>query len=170
MSFFNFKKRILPLAIVLLVLIIVWQVQQKPSAPNVQFQSLQQQTVALKDLRGKMVMVNFWATTCPGCVAEIPKLVETWQQYHQQGFEVIAIAMQYDDLKQIQNFVQQKQLPFIVTYDADGSLSQAFGNITVTPTAFVLDAQGHIINKTIGDFNFAKLHESLKQQLKSATL
>ena len=117
-----------------------------------------------------MVMVNFWATTCPGCVAEMPKLVETWQQYHQQGFEVIAIAMQYDDLKQIQNFVQQKQLPFIVTHDADGSLSQAFGNITVTPTAFVLDAQGHIINKTIGDFNFAKLHESLKQQLKSATL
>ena len=170
MSFFNFKKRILPLAIVLLVLMIVWQVQQKPSVPNVQFQSLQQQTVALKDLRGKMVMVNFWATTCPGCVAEMPKLVETWQQYHQQGFEVIAIAMQYDDLKQIQNFVQQKQLPFIVTHDADGSLSQAFGNITVTPTAFVLDAQGHIINKTIGDFNFAKLHESLKQQLKSATL
>jgi len=170
MSFFNFKKRILPLAIVLLVLMIVWQVQQKPSAPNVKFQSLQQQTVALKDLRGKMVMVNFWATTCPGCVAEMPKLVETWQQYHQQGFEVIAIAMQYDDLKQIQNFVQQKQLPFIVTHDADGSLSQAFGNITVTPTAFVLDAQGHIINKTIGDFNFAKLHESLKQQLKSATL
>ncbi len=170
MSFLTIKKRILPIAIVLLLVLIVWQLQQKPSAPDIQFQSLQQQTITLKDLRGKTVMVNFWATTCPGCVAEMPKLVETWQQYHQQGFEVVAIAMQYDDLKQIQNFVQQKQLPFIVAYDADGKLSQAFGNITVTPTAFVLDPQGHIINKTIGDFNFAKLHESLQQQLKSASL
>jgi peroxiredoxin len=57
-------------------------------------------------------------------------------------------------------------LPFIVAYDAQGSISQAFGNISVTPTAFVLDPQGKIINKTIGDFNFAKLHQQLQEQLK----
>ncbi len=170
MSFFRYKKIIFPAIIFLLLGLLAWQLQQKPAAPEVEFQSLQQQTVNLKDMRGKVVMVNFWATSCPGCVAEMPKLIETWQQFHQQGFEVIAIAMQYDDLQQIQNFVQQQQLPFIVAYDADGRLSQAFGNITVTPTAFILDSQGRMINKTIGDFNFSSLQQSLKQQLSSTLL
>ena len=161
----KFKSIFIGLSVLILLALIAWQLFNKPSAPAVQITTLQQQQIALADLRGKTVMVNFWATTCPGCVAEMPKLVSTWQQYHQQGFEIVAVAMQYDDLAQIKNFVAQHQLPFIVAYDAQGSISQAFGNISITPTAFVLDPQGKIINKTIGDFNFAKLHQQLQQQL-----
>lgn len=153
----------LSLLILLLVGLLAWQLYNKPSAPNIAFTTLDQTKLNLHALRGKTVMVNFWATSCPGCVAEMPQLVKTWQQYHAQGFEIVAVAMQYDDLATIQHFVSQHQLPFIVTYDAQGQISQAFGQVTVTPTAFVIDPAGKLIQKSIGEFNFATLHQQLQQ-------
>jgi len=163
----NTKKKILiPFIIIFLLAILLWQLQQKPLAPDVKFTTIQQQELSLSQLRGHMVMVNFWATTCSGCVAEMPQLIQTWQQYHEQGFDVVAIAMQYDDIQQIKNFTEQRKLPFIVAHDVDGSVSREFGNISLTPTAFVVDPQGHIISKTIGDFDFKQLQQHIKQYLK----
>jgi peroxiredoxin len=162
------KKIFIPLFIFLLLSILLWQLQQKPLAPAVKFTTIQQQQISLEQLRGHMVMVNFWATTCSGCVAEMPQLIQTWQQYHDQGFEVVAIAMQYDDIQQIKNFTAERHLPFWVVHDEDGTLSQAFGGVTLTPTAFIVDPQGHVMSKTIGDFDFNRLQQQIKQYLKLA--
>lgn len=74
--------------------------------------TLQGKTIPLSSLQGKMVLVNFWATDCPGCIEEMPELINTYQQYKDKGFEVVAVAMPYDKLQQIITYSQNNALPF----------------------------------------------------------
>src|SRR4051812_48429318 len=96
---------------------------QVPEAPQVQFKTLAGDKIATSDLRGKVVLVNFWATSCVTCMAEMPRIIETFNKYKGQGFETIAVAMDYDPPNYVLNYSQQKQLPFKVALDIDGSVA-----------------------------------------------
>src|SRR5512135_2728071 len=100
----------------------------KQAAPQATFTTLTGEKVTLESLRGKVVMVNFWATSCPGCVKEMPELVNTYQKYHSQGLETVAVAMSYDPPAYVKQFTERTGLPFTVALDTDGSAAQAFGN------------------------------------------
>ena len=138
---------------------------QKPAAPQMAFTALAGEKIALDSLRGKVVLVNFWATSCPGCIKEMPDLVKTWQKYHSRGLETIAVAMSYDPPEYVRQFAEKNDLPFTVALDADGSVAQALGNVRVTPTTLVIDKQGQIIQQYVGEPDFAKLHALIEGAL-----
>lgn len=143
----------------------IWQV---PQAPQVRFKTLAGENISTSDLRGKVVLVNFWATSCVTCMAEMPRIIETFNKYKGQGFETVAVAMDYDPPNYVLAYAQQKQLPFKVALDVDGSVAKSFGNVRLTPTTFIIDKRGRVIKQYLGEPDFAQLHALLEAKLKEA--
>ena len=98
-------------------------------------------------LRGKAVLVNFWATSCVSCVKEMPQIVATHQRFKARGFETLAVAMSYDPPAYVANFAQTRQLPFGVVIDNTGAIARAFNDTQITPTTFLIDKRGAIVAK-----------------------
>jgi peroxiredoxin len=117
------------------------------------------------DLRGKVVLVNFWATSCTTCVAEMPKVVATYEKYKAQGFETLAVAMSYDPPAYVSNFAQSRKLPFGVVIDNTGAIAQSFGQVQLTPTTFVIDKRGGIVKQFVGEPDFPALHALVEKLL-----
>ena len=138
------------------------------AAPDVSFVKLDGQRMALKDLRGKVVMVNFWATDCTTCIGEMPKMIETYNKYHAQGLEFVAVAMSYDPPSYVINYTETRKLPFKVAMDSDDKLANAFGNVKLTPTTFLIDKNGKILRRYVGEPEFAELHQLLEKELAAA--
>lgn len=159
------QKLILPLLLLLLLGGLALALMQKNAAPAASFMTTAGETLELKQLRGKMVVVNFWATSCPGCIEEMPKLVATYQRYHSKGLEIVAVAMSYDPPSHVVNYAKQHALPFPVALDAKADVAAAFGNVQVTPTSFVIDKQGNIVRHIVGEIDFAALETLLAQAL-----
>ncbi|HAN55287.1 MAG TPA: thioredoxin [Betaproteobacteria bacterium] len=146
-----------------LVALLFVSLTQKTTAPEVTFTDLNGKKISMQSLRGKMVLVNFWATSCPGCITEMPLIVETYKRYHAKGFEVIAVAMAYDPPNYVMRFNQERALPFPVALDIQGNLARQFDNVQLTPTSFLIDQNGHIVEQTIGELDFVKLRKQLDQ-------
>ena len=134
-------------------------------APPVTFISLSGEKISTESLRGKVVMVNFWATSCVSCVREMPQMVETYNKFKGQGLEFVAVAMKYDPPNYVINFTETRQLPFKVALDSGGDIAKAFNDVQLTPTTFVIDKQGRIIKRYVGEPDFAKLHQLLQDKL-----
>ena len=151
---------------VIVVALLIWSA--KPAAPQVTFVSLKGEKITTADLRGKVVLINFWATDCAVCVKEMPHLVSTYRKYRAQGFETIAVAMKYDPPNYVLNYVEKTALPFTVTLDPMGELARAFGDVKLTPTTFVIDRQGRIVTRILGEPDFAALHALLEEKLRES--
>jgi peroxiredoxin len=136
------------------------------SAPEVRFATLSGQSFATSELRGKVVLVNFWATSCVVCVKEMPRMVETYKKYAPRGYEMVAVAMSYDHPNQVAEFAKSRDLPFQVALDADGAIAKSFGEIRVTPTTFVLDKRGRILKRYLGEPDWAEFHDLLDKALR----
>ena len=158
-----------PLLIAVAVLAVAgalfYALMEKPGAPAATFTTLEGKQIALSDLRGKIVLVNFWATSCPGCIKKMPDMIETYNQYKGRGFEVIAVAMSYDPPNYVASFVKTRQLPFPVVLDVNGEHARAFGNVQVTPTTFLIGKDGSILEHKLGDYDFVKLKALLDREL-----
>ena len=137
----------------------------RPAAPAVTFVSLQGEKITTASLRGKVVLVNFWATDCVTCVKEMPEIVATHNKYRDRGFETIAVAMRHDPPNYVLNYTEKNRLPFKVALDPLGDLAKAFGEVKLTPTTFVIDRQGNVVTRILGEPDFAKLHALLEQKL-----
>ena len=135
------------------------------AAPDVTFINLQGTRIALSSLRGKVVLVNFWATSCATCVKEMPQMVETFNRYNAKGLDFVAVAMAYDPPNYVLNYVQTRQLPFTVALDPQGTLANAFGEVRMTPTTFLIDKQGKIIKRYVGEPDFPALRQLLESAL-----
>ena len=143
-----------------------WALSQRAGpAPNATFTALDGTKFSTNDLRGKVVLVNFWATSCTTCVHEMPKMVETYQRFHDSGLDFVAVAMAYDPPNYVVNYAETRKLPFRVAIDADGNAARVFGDVQLTPTTFVLDKQGRIVKKYLGEPDFAELHRLIERQL-----
>lgn len=138
---------------------------QREAAVNSSFLLLDGSRVTMAALRGKVVLVNFWATSCATCVAEMPALVETHQRYAAQGYDTIAVAMSYDPPAYVQRFAQSRGLPFKVALDHDGQIAKDWGDVRLTPTSFLVDAQGLIVKRYVGAPDFAALHRLIQDLL-----
>lgn len=137
---------------------------QKP-APMVTFVTIKGEQIAINDLRGKVVLVNFWATDCAVCLKEMPQLVATHQKFHARGFETVAVAMRHDPPIRIVDYAEKNRLPFKVAFDPVGAHAKAFGEVALTPTTFVIDRRGNIVARILGEPDFKKLHELLEKKL-----
>ncbi len=137
-------------------------------APESSYVLLDGTTISAEQLQGKVVLVNFWATSCTTCVAEMPQLVSTHQKFKGRGFETLAVAMRYDPPSYVVNFAQTRQLPFKVAIDNTGSVAKAWGDIQLTPTTFLIDKQGQIVKRYVGAPNFAELHTLIDKLLSAS--
>lgn len=135
------------------------------AAPDVTFVNLQGTRIPLSSLRGKVVMVNFWATSCATCVKEMPQMVDTYNQFKAKGLDFVAVAMSDDPPNYVVNYAQTRQLPFTVALDPQSTLAQAFGDVKMTPTTFLIDKKGKIIKRYLGEPDFAALHQLLETAL-----
>jgi len=135
------------------------------SAPDVTFTSITGEKVSMQSLRGKVVMVNFWATSCTTCVHEMPQMVQTYSKFKDRGLDFVAVAMSYDPPNYVLNYAQTRNLPFKVALDTQGDLAKQFGDVQLTPTTYVIDKSGKIIKRYVGEPSFAELHQLLDKAL-----
>lgn len=135
--------------------------QQVPAAT---FTLLSGQKLSTSDLKGKVYLVNFWATSCETCMKEMPQMVDTYNRFKGRGLEFVAVAMQYDAPMYVVNYTNTRQLPFKVAMD-DGTAAKQFGNVQLTPTTFVVDKNGTILKRYVGEPQFAELDKLLQKAL-----
>ena len=120
-------------------------------APNISLQLIDGGKINLSNLKGKPVLITFWATSCPGCIKEIPHLIELYDELHSKGLEIIGIAMPYDRPDYVMEMAKRAKIPYLVAFDLKGEAVRAFGKVTLTPTSFLIDDEGKIVKKKIGE-------------------
>jgi peroxiredoxin len=134
-------------------------------APAVSYTLLDGSKATTESLRGKVVLVNFWATSCVTCVAEMPRIVETFNKFKGRGYDTVAVAMSYDPPAYVSRFAQSRGLPFGVAIDNTGAIAKNFGDVKMTPTSFLLDKQGRIVKRYLGAPDFAALDKLIGELL-----
>ncbi len=134
-------------------------------APESSFVLLDGSTVTSQHFQGKVSLVNFWATSCTTCVAEMPELVATYNKFKDKGYETVAVAMRYDPPSYVVNFAQTRQLPFKVAIDNTGAVAREWGDIQLTPTTFLMNKRGEIVKRYVGTPNFTELHQLIEKLL-----
>ena len=117
------------------------------------------------DLKGKVTLVNFWATSCVTCVAEMPKIVATYNKYKLQGYDTMAVAMSYDPPSYVVNYAETRKLPFKVTIDNTGAVAKAWGDVQLTPTTYLVNKRGEIVKRYVGEPDFVALHQLIEKLL-----
>lgn len=127
-------------------------------APESSFVLLDGSRLTTAQLLGKVTLVNFWATSCTSCVAEMPQLTATYEKFKDRGYETLAVAMSYDPPAYVSNFAQRRELPFWVAIDNTGAIAKAFGDIRLTPTTFLIDKRGRIVKRYVGAPDFTALN------------
>ncbi|WP_341676888.1 TlpA disulfide reductase family protein [Niveibacterium sp. SC-1] len=138
---------------------------QHAPAPDVAVTRLDGQTLNTGALRGKVVFVNFWATTCTTCVKEMPEVVATYRKYADQGFETLAVAMSYDNPAWVRDYKERAGLPFTVAQDLSGKAAEAFGDVRLTPTSYLIDRKGRIVQSFLGEPKWDSLHAQIERLL-----
>jgi thiol-disulfide isomerase/thioredoxin len=158
------KLRTDPLTVLLLALLVyfwfrppAWVSDEIRPLPAIHFELLDGRAVTLEALRGKVVLVNFWATWCPYCRHEMPDMQRFYDDWRSHGFEIIALS-QDDDPQAVRAFLAQNGYTFPVAM-ADASHAAAFGGVSRLPTSFLIDKQGRLRKKISGQVHYARLED-----------
>ncbi len=157
-------------AVVVIALVVgaLFMFTQKPPAPDVAFSTLQGERFRTADLRGQVVLVNFWATSCGVCIEEMPALKATQEKFEARGYRTVAVAMDYDPPARVSAFVARNPLPFTFVHDRDGSIAHGFDKVRLTPTSYLINRHGEIVHKFLGEPDFDKLHALIDRLLAEA--
>ncbi len=139
----------------LLISLPFWLSKHNPYTflPDTVFTTITGQKISLLELRGKPVLLTFWATTCPSCIKEIPDFISLYDRFHPKGIEIIAIAMTYDPPNRVVETARDKQLPYSVVLDLTGNYAEAFGHVWATPTTLLLNREGAVVKRILGRFD-----------------
>ena len=150
-------------------LLIAGQSDTQQMVPTFKVSEISGKVLSQEDLKGKVSIINFWATSCTTCVKEMPEMIQTYNKYKMDQLEFIAVAMSYDPPMYVVNFAKTRQLPFHVAMDSDGSVAKAFGKIQLTPTTLVINKKGKIIKRYVGEPNWDEFHQLLEKSLAEKT-
>ncbi|MHB8913274.1 MAG: TlpA disulfide reductase family protein, partial [Lysobacter sp.] len=141
----------------------------RPAAPDATFVLLSGRKLTTAQLRGKVYLVNFWATSCATCIKEMPQMIQTDQRFKGRDFAFVAVAMSYDPPDYVAQYARSRHLPFEVARDADGSVARAFFGVRLTPTTFLVDKRGRIVKRILGEPDFPELDRLIQRELASST-
>ena len=133
-------------------------------APAFTLQDLNGKDVSLADFRGKVVIIDFWATWCPPCVKEIPHFIELYEQYKDKGLAMLGISLDREGAGVVKAFVQKYQIKYPIMM-TDGKVDKAFGPITSIPTTFLINSAGNITKKYVGYNSKAVFEADIKKLL-----
>jgi cytochrome c biogenesis protein CcmG/thiol:disulfide interchange protein DsbE len=132
-------------------------------APQFARADLSGRQVHLADFRGKLVLLNFWATWCAPCRKEMP-LFSKWQRdYGAQGLQIVGVSMD-DDLTLVKQVLAERPVAYPIVM-GDAKLGAQFGGVLGLPLSFLIDAQGRIVARFQGDNDLARMEAKLKEQL-----
>lgn len=137
-------------------------------APRFSYTLLDGAQASTDALRGRVVLVNFWATSCATCVVEMPQIVATHNTFQGRGYDTLAVAMNYDPPALVARFAESRHLPFGVAIDNTGEVARSFGDVQLTPTTFLIDKRGKIVKRYLGAPDFAALNRLIEQLLAEA--
>jgi peroxiredoxin len=137
----------------------------KDMAPTVGYTLLDGKQSTTDQQRGKVLLVNFWATSCTTCVHEMPQIVATHEKFKGRGFDTLAVAMSYDPPAYVINFAETRKLPFGVAIDNTGAIAKSFGQVQLTPTSVLINKRGEIVKRYVGEPDFVALHQLVEKLL-----
>lgn len=137
-------------------------------APNFQLRDMNGQVVALSDLRGKVVLLNFWATWCGPCRIEMPAMERLYRTFDRKDFEILAVSTDAQGVAVTRPFQQENQLTFPILHDADFRVGLSYGARTL-PMTFMVDRQGIVRQQIFGarDWEASEAHQLIQMLMKS---
>jgi thiol-disulfide isomerase/thioredoxin len=144
---------------------LAWWQTRPVAAPAVDYVRMDGSAARLADLRGQVVLVNFWATTCVICRQEMPELAALHRRHAPRGFQTLAVAMQYDPPAAVVNYLSERPLPFEVALDNTGAIARAFGGVVGTPTSLLIDRAGRVVWRHVGAPDFVALDRQVQDLL-----
>ncbi len=147
------------------LVIMLWPEPARRGVAETEFQLLDGRKITLASLRGRPVLVAFWATSCKPCVEELPDLIRLYKELHPKGFELIAVAMPYDRPLDVQNFVRERNVPYPVALDVEGSTVRAFDGVPYVPMAFAISPEGKITYQQAGRLDIPKARRIIEAGL-----
>jgi peroxiredoxin len=161
---FNYRAVIL-VFLAAAVLLVFWALKQKDSfildtlkvgrpAPNFEFPGLDGKIVSLADYRGKVVLVNIWATWCPPCIDEMPSMEKLYNELKGEDFEILAVSIDAQGIKSVAPFMKAYKLSFPALIDTAGTIKNLY-KATGIPESFIIDKEGILIKKIIGPLDWA---------------
>ena len=125
------------------------EAKQRKPAPAFTLRDANGSSVSLSDYRGKVVLLNFWATWCGPCKMEIPWFIDMEQQYKSKGFEVVGVSMDEDGWTAIKPYIAEEKVNYRVLL-GDDSIGDLYGGVEALPTSFVIDRDGRIAYVHVG--------------------
>ena len=128
--------------------------------PNFEGKTLDGRPIAVLGFRGKYLLVDFWATWCGPCVAELPNVLAAYEKYNAKGFEVLAVSLDRDEAE-LRKFVDEKKIPWAQVYEGAEAIAEKFA-IESIPTTFLIDREGKIVAR---DLRGAALTKKLDELL-----
>ncbi len=152
-------------SIVLLVLFVgAWAVAQPRKAPALTGTTAAGTSIDLSALKGKVVVVNFWATWCPPCRAEIPDFISVYQDYKSKGLEIVGVSLDEGGWSDVTPYVQRSKITYPIIL-GDRRVARTWGGIQAIPSTFIIDKQGNIAESHVGMMSKAQLLNKIKPLL-----
>jgi thiol-disulfide isomerase/thioredoxin len=155
--------RTLALSCFLLITSALCAQQSKPIAPDFSLTDLQGRKLAVADYTGKVILLDFWASWCVPCQKEIPRFIEWQKKYSGEGFQVIGISMD-DDEKAARTFAKRYKFNYPIAIGTE-RLAESYGGILGLPANLIINRDGQIVAKVVGETDLGKLEAEIKSQL-----
>ena len=131
-------------------------------APDFTLLTLDGNEVSLSDFKGQVVVINYWATWCPPCVREIPRLLRISEQYRDQGVVVLGVNTTWqDDRAKVEQFVREKAMRYPVLLESTSDVAEQY-RVRLMPTTFIIDRSGRIVHSKVGEVDEATLEGQIK--------
>ena len=136
------------------------------AAPDFALPAIDGTTVHLSDFKGKVVIVDFWATWCPPCKAEVPDFVRLQAKYRAQGLAVVGLSLDAGGVHDVRPFAEDNNVNYAMLI-ANDEVANRYGGIVGIPTTFLIDRQGKIVKKFIGKTEYQVFEEAIRPLLES---
>ena len=156
-------KHVLSLSIILAFFMVsIGNAQQK--APNFSLKTYDGKVIELSTLKGKVVLVNFWATWCPPCRAEIPDFIKVYTAYKSKGLEIIGIALDEEGWTKVKPFIERNKMNYPVVL-GDAKVVRDYGSPEGIPTTFFIDKNGNVVDQQVGMLRKEMLEQRIHKLL-----
>jgi peroxiredoxin len=133
-------------------------------APDFALATLDGDTVRLADLKGRVVMVNFWATWCAPCRLEMPGFEDVWRDYRDRGVVILGVSVDRGVRSEVERWVRDRDITYPIAF-ATGSMVEAYGGANLLPTSVLINREGRIVHRVEGFYAEPALRASLKRLL-----
>lgn len=160
------KKLVIAAVALSIVAAMIFILQPKhQTVPELSIQTLEGQELTHHTFNGKVSLINFWFPSCPGCVTEMPKLIQMAHDYQGKNFQILGIAVPVDGLEVVKEYVRIHQLPFTVAYDEGKKITKQLIQTELYPTSILINQDGKILKTFVGEPDFSKLYQEVDAEL-----